>query len=67
MIEPFIYDVSSVQERLIRGDAPGPSAAAIAAIDNVPKLFANDKPKPTTNSTNAKQEGTKNISGKSRL
>ncbi|KAL6359700.1 hypothetical protein LRP88_07123 [Fusarium phalaenopsidis] len=69
MIEPFIYDVSPVQERLIWGGAPvpGPSAAATTAVDNVSKLFANDKPTPAPNSDNAKQQGTKNSSGKSRL
>lgn len=69
MIEPFIYDVSPVQERLIWGGAPapGPSAAATTAVDSVSKLFANDKLKPAPNSNNAKQQGTQNSSGKSRL
>ena len=61
MIEPFTYDVSSVQERLISGGAPasGPSAAATTAVENVSKLFPNDQLKPAPN--------TNNSSGKSRL
>ncbi|RSL97707.1 hypothetical protein CEP52_010745 [Fusarium oligoseptatum] len=70
MLEPFIYDVSPVYERLIWGGAPAPgghSAAATTAIENVSKLFPNDKPNLAPNSDNAKQQGTKNSSGKSRL
>ncbi|RSL70037.1 hypothetical protein CEP54_001986 [Fusarium duplospermum] len=69
MLEPLIYDVSPVYERLIWGGpaAPGPSAAATTAIDNVSKLFANDKPNPAPNSDNAKHQATKNTSGKSKL
>ncbi|RSM17709.1 hypothetical protein CDV31_003479 [Fusarium ambrosium] len=69
MLEPFIYDVSPVYERLIWGGAPQPgaSAAATTAIENVSKLFPDDKPNLAPNSDNAKQQGTKNSSGKSRL
>ena len=69
MIEPFTYNVSSVQERLIWGGAPapGPSDAVTTAIKNVSKLFPNDQLKPAPNTNNAGQQGTKNSSGKSRL
>ncbi|KAJ4310117.1 hypothetical protein N0V84_011140 [Fusarium piperis] len=69
MIEPYLYDVSPLQERLIWGGArePGPSAAATAAVDNVSRLFANDEPKPAPNSAIAKHQDTKNNSGKGKL
>lgn len=69
MLEPYIYDVSPVYERLIWGGpaAPGPSAAATTAIEDVSKLFANDKPQLAPNSDNAKQQATKNTSGMSKL
>lgn len=69
MMEPFIYDVSSVQERLIWGGAPepSPSAAATAAVDNVSSLFTNDQPQSAPNTDDGKKHSTKNGSGKSKL